>query len=342
MTRLRVRQIGSVKKRHLGKYCAHVLDEEQAYNMSLICIILARRARHKNNLRSARRYLLCAVVAALKLEKIGRDLQYLTQPVERKYLTFETANTNTFTTFFRFPLEYMPRLLRCLRIPTYFTLDNGSVVNGQEGLLVMLRLLAYPLRLIDTEEFFGWEMTRLSRINNFMINFVYKNHKHRIQNYLHWHVRYIKQCRTAMQNFKRSISLTGTLAHRTRNVSWIIDGFRCSVSRPSQSQSQGQQQQHGPLPNVDIQCLVYNKWKKVHNILFQNVTTPYGLIADFAGPVVGKYNDLRHCLLSSLSLAKCGRSLGLLLLLLLLLGLLRLFIFTLLVLLGILLGFLWC
>jgi hypothetical protein len=37
---------------------------------------------------------------------------------------------------------------------------------------------------------------------------------------------------------------------------------------------------------------VYNRWKKVHNILFQNVTTPYGLIADFAGPIVGKYNDL--------------------------------------------------
>jgi hypothetical protein len=46
------------------------------------------------------------------------------------------------------------------------------------------------------------------------------------------------------------------------------------------------------LPNIDLQCLVYNRWKKVHNILFQNVTTPYGLIADFAGPYVGKLNDL--------------------------------------------------
>jgi hypothetical protein len=69
------------------------------------------------------------------------------------------------------------------------------------------------------------------------------------------------------------------------NVAWIIDGYRANVCRPSQPADQQQ-------PNVDLQCLVYNKWKKVHNILFQNVTTPYGLIADFAGPYVGKNNDL--------------------------------------------------
>lgn len=288
MTRLRVGQIGSVKKRYLGRYCSHVLDEEQNLNMSLLCLILSRRARQQQRQRSSRRFMLCALLAAAKLDEIGRDIQHFTQPIERRYLTFATANPSTFTAFFRFPLEHMSRLLACLRIPEYFTLDNGSVVNGQEGLLVMLRLLAYPLRLIDTEEFFGWEMTRLSRINSWMMEFIYRKHKHRVQNYLHWHVRYIKQCKTAMQNFKMSISLTGTLAHRTRNVAWIIDGFRCSVCRPSQPQVQLGE----PEPNVDLQCLVYNKWKKVHNILFQNVTTPYGLIADFAGPVVGKNNDL--------------------------------------------------
>ena len=37
---------------------------------------------------------------------------------------------------------------------------------------------------------------------------------------------------------------------------------------------------------------MYNKWIKVHNILFQNVTSPYGLIVDFSGPYLGKGNDL--------------------------------------------------
>ena len=43
---------------------------------------------------------------------------------------------------------------------------------------------------------------------------------------------------------------------------------------------------------VNTQALVYNKWIKVHNILFQNVTSPYGLIVDFSCPYLGKGNDL--------------------------------------------------
>jgi hypothetical protein len=119
-------------------------------------------------------------------------MHYLTQPVERKYLTFATAHPDNFTPFFRFLQRDMVRLMRCLRIPAYFTLDNGSVVDGQEGVLVMLRLLAFPLRYIDVEDFFGWEISRLCRIKNWMIKYVYRKHKHRVQDYLWWHVRYIK------------------------------------------------------------------------------------------------------------------------------------------------------
>ncbi|KAJ1397486.1 hypothetical protein B484DRAFT_301350, partial [Ochromonadaceae sp. CCMP2298] len=79
--------------------------------------------------------------------------------------------------FFRFPQPLMLRLMRSLRIPPYFKLDNGSVVNGQEGMLVMLKFLAAPLRLIEAEQYFGWELTRLSRIKNWMLQFVYKKHK---------------------------------------------------------------------------------------------------------------------------------------------------------------------
>jgi hypothetical protein len=262
MTRLRVRQIGNVKKRHLGMYAGHVLEEEQAYQLGLFCLLMARRARRRNDPRRARRYLRLAMVAAVRVEDIGRDLDYLSQPVARKYLTFASANPNSFPAYFRFRLEDMTRLMRCLRIPAYFMLDNGSVVNGQEGLMVALRLLAYPLRLIDVEEFFGWEITRLSRIKTWVMKFMYKMHKHRVQNYLHWHVQYIERCRLAMRAYKTKLSPTGTLAYRTRNVAWIVDGYRCAVCRPSQPVNE-------PPPHIDLQCLVYNKWKKVHNILFQ-------------------------------------------------------------------------
>jgi hypothetical protein len=167
----------------------------------------------------------------------------------RYFPTFVTPTASTH--FFRFRLEDMIRLMHCLSIPAYFCLDNGSVVNGQEGMMVML---------IDIEDFFGWELTRLCRIKNWMLDFVYRTLKHRVQDYLHWHVRYVEECKAAMQDFKRSLSLTGTLAHRTRNVS------SASVCRSSQPAGQ---QVGGPQPNMDLQCLVCNHWKKVHNILFQ-------------------------------------------------------------------------
>jgi hypothetical protein len=283
MTRLRVRRVGNVKKRHLAKYAAYVLEEEQAYQLGLLCLLFAKRARRRGRARMARKYLMLSVVAAARVEQIDRDIDYISQPVARRYLTFATANANNFTAFFRFKLDDMPRLMRCLRIPAYFTLDNGAVVNGQEGLMVALRLLAYPLLYIDVEDFFGWENTRLCRIKNWVIKYIYKKHRHRVQDYLHWHAKYIKQSKSAIRAYKTKLSPTGTLAHRTRNVAWIIDGYRCSVCRPSQPAGQ---QVGVPQPHIDLQCLVYNRWKKVH------VTTPYGLIADFAGPIVGKWNDL--------------------------------------------------
>ncbi|KAJ1408890.1 hypothetical protein B484DRAFT_403406 [Ochromonadaceae sp. CCMP2298] len=155
------------------------------------------------------------------------------QPVERRYLTFATARPDNFAAIFRFRQQDMNRLMRCLRIPTFFTLVNGSVVNGHEGML------------------------------------------------------YIARCKAAMKAKKIKLSLTGTLALRTRNVAWVIDGYRCSVCRPSAETG-------GQHVHMDLQCMVYNSWKKCHNSLFQNVTTPYttGLIADFAGPYLGRDNAL--------------------------------------------------
>ena len=193
----------------------------------------------------------------------------------------ENANPDTFRAFYRFHQDEMPRLLRSLAIPAEFRLDNGSWVNGQEALMVTLRLLAYPLRYSDVEEAFGWKASRLCRIKVMMIKWVYSNHKHRVRDYLHWHIRYIQQSKDAMQRKKLVVSGNNHLPQRSRNVAWVIDGFRVRVSLPLRGENE-----------VNTQALVYNKWIKVHNILFQNVTSPYGLIVDFSGPYLGKDDDL--------------------------------------------------
>ena len=75
-------------------------------------------------------YLVCALINGVIIEDIQRDRRSLTVPVERKYLTFQNANPDTFTTFYRFHQDEMPRLLPSLAIPARFRLDNGIMAAG--------------------------------------------------------------------------------------------------------------------------------------------------------------------------------------------------------------------
>ena len=139
MTRLRVRENGTVKKRRDSKHAKDVLDEAQAFFKLKILTMMALCAQMQDM--DPTLYLVCALINGVIIEDIQRDRRSLTVPVERKYLTFQNANPDTFTTFYRFHQHEMPRLLRSLAIPAEFRLDNGSWVNGQEALMVMLALM---------------------------------------------------------------------------------------------------------------------------------------------------------------------------------------------------------
>jgi hypothetical protein len=51
--------------------------------------------------------------------------------------------------------------MRCLGIPAEFRLENGSWVNGQEGLLILLSFFASLNRQIYEEDFFIGKMLGL-------------------------------------------------------------------------------------------------------------------------------------------------------------------------------------
>jgi hypothetical protein len=106
-----------------------------------------------------------ATFYAAYIVSINRTIVFVAQPIPRQYRTFATINPETVSALFRFQQADLPRLIMFdLQIPAEFKLDNGSRVNGQEGVLILLRFFAYPHRLLDLEEYFGWELTRLSRI----------------------------------------------------------------------------------------------------------------------------------------------------------------------------------
>ena len=72
-----------------------------------------------------------------------------------------------FFSYFRFAREDIPDLMAALRIPTKLMLrdDGGNYyIDGEEALLIFLRRLASPCRLVDLQFFFNRSPAALSQI----------------------------------------------------------------------------------------------------------------------------------------------------------------------------------
>lgn len=67
---------------------------------------------------------------------------------------------------FRFEKDDIPRLFEALEIPEFYTGYQGSALTGMEGLMIMLRRLAYPNRWCDLVNIFGRAEPELSIIFN--------------------------------------------------------------------------------------------------------------------------------------------------------------------------------
>ena len=80
----------------------------------------------------------------------------------------------------RFNKNDLPVLAEALQIPPSFKLNQGSIVDGMEGLCMLLRRLAYPCRFGDMVPRFGSPVPVISMATNHVIDFIYNTHGHRI------------------------------------------------------------------------------------------------------------------------------------------------------------------
>jgi hypothetical protein len=132
---------------------------------------LKRRVSSKDIVASKDYQSLAAVCAMMDLLK---DVRVISVPLERQFIRFDSEEIQTnFREFFRFEKKDMLELLQCLGVEAHFRLDNGVWVNSQESLLVTLRMLASSQRLVDLEAIFGYDISQLSRIFNYVMNFIY-------------------------------------------------------------------------------------------------------------------------------------------------------------------------
>ena len=84
---------------------------------------------------------------------------------------------------FRFHKEDLFSLAEALQIPPVFKTKQKNVVDGIEGLCMLLRRFAYPCRYSDMVPRFARPVPVLSMITNHVMDKVFEMHSHRI---LHW------------------------------------------------------------------------------------------------------------------------------------------------------------
>lgn len=281
-----VRDVGTIKSRRNAKYAADVHLEHDYEQLLLVIVFLYSR---EDDHEAKQRFIHVIFLIVGALEDITLDVRCINAPIERRYLRFNSPCLEScFTINFRFRRECMTRLMRCLRMPEYFELDNRGIVNGQEGLLIYLKLFAWPARLTDHEVFLGWELSRLSRVFKWVGNFIYENHRHRVENYFHWHVPYLDNSKAAFRNKKTELSEDGRLSPRTQNVCGAYDGIRFAVCRPSGEEVEDP---NGNVIWLNTQMAIYNGYTKTHNFLFLYVVSAYGLIMFSSGPHAGHGTD---------------------------------------------------
>ena len=182
-----------------------------------------------------------------------------------KYERFDLENFSDaeFKAEFRFVKSDIDVLAEALEIPERFVCRQGTVVDGTEGLCILLKRFAYPCRLSDLIPRFARPVPELSMIITTVLDYIYEVHRHHLsrfdQPFLDPH---------SLQLYCDTIHRAGAALN---NCWGFVDGTVRAVTRPGENQR-----------------LLYNGHKRVHSLKFQSVVSPNGLIANLYGPV-GKF-----------------------------------------------------
>lgn len=196
-------------------------------------------------------------------------LYYIDEVLDRKQITCR-FNMNSFTdaefkAIFRFYKNDFNRLLNLLNLPQIIKLSNRIITNNMEMLLIVLRRLSYPNRLMDLESMFGRSSSEISRIFNVGIEFVYSKSKHLLE---------FGGSILTLQRLRYYSTCIHNAGSPYKNCIGFIDGTLRPICRPNHDQS-----------------MLYNGHKRVHGIKFQNVMAPDGIVLHMNGPWAGSRHD---------------------------------------------------
>ena len=161
---------------------------------------------------------------------------------------------------FRVGKRDLPTLAQALRLPRSFHLSQRSVLDGMEGLCMLLNRLAYPCRYGDLVYCFGRPVPVFSMAKNHVLDYIYNTHNHLITQWNHTLLR-----PRALEVYAETIHGKGTALE---NCFGFVYGTVRPIARPGGHQR-----------------IMYNGHKRGHALKFQSLALPIGLIGNLYGPV---------------------------------------------------------
>lgn len=174
---------------------------------------------------------------------------------------------------FRFAREDIPRLVRALRMPHFVRTRSGCVLDGEEALLIFLKRMSYPNRIVELLDFFGRSVGYLSE----MVEAV-RSHLHQIAQRLVLHFDHLRII-PWIPIFAAAFEAKGCPLPQM----WaLLDGTFRDFCRPSKDGYAGLAQR-----------VQYNGSKKKHGNNHQGLETPDGIIVEMHGPYEGITHDQR-------------------------------------------------
>ena len=168
---------------------------------------------------------------------------------------------------FRFTRKQIEELMIGMQIPDEFRSPCRTKWFGLDGLLIVLRRLAYPARLADLVSEVGRSEAVLSLIFNTMLGWISTRWGHVLSN--PFAQPYFTASRIA--SYARAVRQKSSV---NLDVWGFIDGTVGPICRPGLHQR-----------------MFFNGHKRIHALKFQIVITPDGLIAHAFGPEEGCRHD---------------------------------------------------
>lgn len=146
------------------------------------------------------------------------------------YVCFDMDNMNDDECIaeFRVRKRDLPTLAQVLRIPPSFQLSQRSIVDGMEGLCMLLKRLAYPCRYGDLINRFGRPVPVLSMATNHVLDYIYNTHNHLITRWNHTML-----TPRALEVYAETIHGKGATL---QNCFGFVDGTVRPIARPDEHQ----------------------------------------------------------------------------------------------------------